>query len=145
MNKRLSDWAEYIKDKRLNLMSEDELCYIDVPIPLNKEEEIFIQDTLINHGAIPLHELEIGKTYIGFCRNASEAIWQGDRFVYQRFKWGTTFPDTINHFQNDDGYDVFVPVRLKAIDNKFDKSVADSITKTGKQLMEKLLSEEIDK
>jgi hypothetical protein len=145
MNKRLSDWAEYIKDKRLNLMSEDELCYIDVPIPLNKEEEIFIQDTLINHGAIPLHELEIGKTYIGFCRNASEAIWQGDRFVYQRFKWGTTFPDTINHFQNDDGYDVFVPVRLKAITNKFDKSVADSITKTGNQLMEKLLSEEIDK
>jgi hypothetical protein len=113
MNKRLSDWAEYIKDKRLNLMSEDELCYIDVPIPLNKEEEIFIQDTLINHGAIPLHELEIGKTYIGFCRNASEAIWQGDRFVYQRFKWGTTFPDTINHFQNDDGYDVFVPIKLK--------------------------------
>lgn len=145
MNKRLSDWAEYIKDKRLNLMSSDELCYIDVPIPLNKEEEIFIQDTLINHGAIPLHELEIGKTYIGFCRNASEAVWQGDRFVYQRFKWGTTFPDTINHFQNDDGYDVFVPVRLKAITNKFDKSVADSITKTGNQLMEKLLSEEIDK
>ena len=145
MNKRLSNWAEYIKDKRLNLMSSDELCYMDVPVPLNKEEEIFIQDTLINHGAIPLHELEIGKTYIGFCRNASEAVWQGDKFVYQRFKWGTTFPDTINHFQNDDGYDVFVPVRLKAITNKFDKSVADSITKTGKQLMEKLLSEEIDK
>ena len=145
MNKRLSYWAEYIKDKRLNLMSLDELCYIDVPIPLNKEEEIFIQDTLINHGAIPLHELEIGKTYIGFCRNASEAVWDGDRFVYQRFKWGTTFPDTINHFQNDDGYDVFVPVRLKATTNNFDKSVADSITKTGNQLMEKLLSEEIDK
>lgn len=141
MCERLNRWADIINNKSLNLMSDDELSWINVPKPLNKEEEIFIQDTLINNGAIPLHNLEVGKTYVGFCRNASEAIWQGEKFVYQRYKWGTTYPEEINHFQNDDGYDVFVPVRLKAISNKFDKSIADSITETGKQLMENLLTE----
>ena len=130
MCERLNRWADIINNKSLNLMSDDELSWINVPKPLNKEEEIFIQDTLINNGAIPLHNLEVGKTYVGFCRNASEAIWQGEKFVYQRYKWGTTYPEEINHFQNDDGYDVFVPVRLKAITNKFDKAFADRITET---------------
>jgi hypothetical protein len=130
MCERLNRWADIINNKSLNLMSDDELSWINVPKPLNKEEEIFIQDTLINNGAIPLHNLEVGKTYVGFCRNASEAIWQGEKFVYQRYKWGTTYPEEINHFQNDDGYDVFVPVRLKAITNKFDKAIADRITET---------------
>ena len=58
-------------------------------------------------------KMEVGKTYIGTCRNASEAVWQGDHFIYQRYKWGSTFPEKINHFQNDDGYDVFVPIKLK--------------------------------
>ena len=130
MCERLNRWADIINNKSLNLMSDDELSWINVPKPLNKEEEIFIQDTLINNGAIPLHNLEVGKTYVGFCRNSSEAIWQGEKFVYQRYKWGTTYPEEINHFQNDDGYDVFVPVRLKAITNKFDKAIADRITET---------------
>ena len=130
MCERLNRWADIINNKSLNLMSDDELSWINVPKPLNKEEEIFIQDTLINNGAIPLHNLEVGKTYVGFFRNASEAIWQGEKFVYQRYKWGTTYPEEINHFQNDDGYDVFVPVRLKAITNKFDKAIADRITET---------------
>ena len=63
--------------------------------------------------AIPLHLLETGKTYIGFCRNASEAVWLGDKFEYMRTKFGSTFTEKINHFQNDDGYDVFVPVKVK--------------------------------
>lgn len=109
----LIEWADAIKNKKLNLMTDEELCYIDIPPCHNKEEEIFVQTKLIEQGAIPLHLLETGKTYIGFCRNASEAVWLGDKFEYMRTKFGATFPEKINHFQNDDGYDVFVPVRMK--------------------------------
>ena len=84
-----------------------------VPVCKNNDEEELVQKTLINHGALPLHELRVGETYIGTCRNASEAMWNGEKFVYQRYKWGTAYEEEINHFQNDDGYDVFVPVRLK--------------------------------
>lgn len=110
---RLIEWADAIKDKKLNLMTEEELSYMDVPACNNKEEETFVQTKLIEQGAIPLHLLETGKTYIGFCRNASEAVWLGDKFEYMRTKFGTTFPENINHFQNDDGYDLFVPVKVK--------------------------------
>lgn len=79
----------------------------------NTEEEKFVQNELIKRGAIPLNQLEIGKTYIGSCRNASEAVWQGEKFIYQRHKFGFTFPEEINHFQNDNGFDVFVSIKIK--------------------------------
>ena len=112
---RLLKWAEFL-DKKLGeqgKIDEELLCYIDVPICFNKDEETFLQNTLIKHGAIPLNELEVGKTYIGTCRNASEAVWLGDKFEYMRTKFGSTFPEKINHFQNDDGFDVFVPIKVK--------------------------------
>ena len=56
---------------------------------------------------------KVGKTYIGECRNASEAVWLGDKFEYQRYKFGETFPEKINHFEDDNGYDLFVPLREK--------------------------------
>ena len=64
-------------------------------------------------GAIPKTQLEVGKTYIGSCRNASEATWKGDHFTYKRYKFGNTFEEDINHFEDDDGYDLFVPIKLK--------------------------------
>jgi hypothetical protein len=94
-------------------MTDEELSWIEVPRCQNKDEEKFVQDILIKCGAIPLDKLEVGKIYVGFCRNAGEAVWQGEKFVYQRYKWGTTSEEEINHFQNDDGYDVFVPVKVK--------------------------------
>jgi hypothetical protein len=35
----------------------------------------------------------------------------GEVFEYQRYKFGCTFPETINHFEDDNGYDLFVPIR----------------------------------
>lgn len=67
---------------------------------------------LIKLGAIPKSELIVGRTYKGFCRNASEAVWDGERFTYQRTKFGCTFPEKINHFEDDNGYDLFTPVFL---------------------------------
>lgn len=112
---RLLKWAEFLDKKfgEQGKIDEENLCYIDIPLCFNKDEETFLQNTLIKHGAIPLHELVVGNSYIGTCRNSNEAVWLGDKFEYTRTKFGTTFQDEINHFQNDDGYDVFVPIKLK--------------------------------
>jgi hypothetical protein len=108
-------WAEFLNNKfgENGKFDEETICYLTVPVCQTKEEEKFVQDTLIAHGAIPLDRLEVGKTYIGECRNADEAVWLGDKFEYQRYEFGYRFPEEINHFQNDDGYDVFVPIKVK--------------------------------
>lgn len=65
---------------------------------------------LIRCGAIPKNELIKGCTYIGTCRNADKAVWNGEKFVYKRTKFNMTFDELINHFEDDDGYDLFVPL-----------------------------------
>ena len=60
---------------------------------------------------IPKSELEVGKEYPGHCRNASKAIWNGKVFQYTRRKFGSEFLEEINHYEDDDGYDVFVPIK----------------------------------
>ena len=113
ISERILKWAEYM-DSNFDIICENDIYYInDIPCCKNKKEEEFVQNTLIKHGAIPLQNMNIGETYIGFCRNSSEAIWQGDHFIYQRTKFGITFPEKINHFQNDNGFDVFVPIKIK--------------------------------
>lgn len=54
-------------------------------------------------------DLVIGQKYCGICRNSYEAIWNGEKFEYKRYKFGFFYDDTINHYEDDDGYDVFVP------------------------------------
>lgn len=90
--------------------------FIPEPPILEKElYEKYVIPNFIRCGAIPKNKLEIGKTYIGNCRNANEAVWLGDYFEYQRYKFGYTYPEKIKHFEDDDytGTDVFVPIRLK--------------------------------
>lgn len=88
--------------------------YIHVPIMRNKEDyEKYVVKNFIRCGAIPKKDLVIGKTYIGSCRNASEAVWLGEQFEYDRYKFGFTFKEKINHFEDDNGYDLFVPLYEK--------------------------------
>ena len=90
----------------------------DVPRVSAEEYESVIVPNLIRCGAIPKSELEVGATYKGSCRNSSEATWTGTEFKYRRYKWGSYYTDTINHFQDDDGYDVFVPIeKIKDVDS----------------------------
>jgi len=58
---------------------------------------------------IPKSELKTGQLYLGHCRNSDMAVWNGNRFEYQRYKFGDIFKEEINHFEDDSGYDVFVP------------------------------------
>ena len=88
----------------------------DIPsIPIVNEEDYknIIIPNIIRCGGIPKDKLEIGKTYIGSCRNASEATWNGEKFTYIRHKFETSYPEDINHFEDDNGYDLFVPIKLK--------------------------------
>jgi hypothetical protein len=48
---------------------------------------------------------------LGYCRNSNKAKWTGTEFVYDRCKFGMWYEDSVNHFEDDDGYDVFVPIK----------------------------------
>jgi hypothetical protein len=56
---------------------------------------------------IPKEELIVGKMYRGRCRNASEALWDGEVFWYWREKFGFRFEESIHCPEDDDVYDVF--------------------------------------
>lgn len=85
----------------------------EIPIVDENTYNNVIIPNLIRCGAIEKNKLIIGVTYIGNCRNTDEAIWNGKCFEYERYKWGTTYTDEINHFEDDDGYDLFVPIKEK--------------------------------
>lgn len=72
---------------------------------LSKEEQ------LIADRAIPKKDLIHGVWYKGRCRNAPVAIWDEKKevFRYIRFKFVDFFSETINHFEDDNGYDLFFP------------------------------------
>ena len=61
---------------------------------------------------IAKNDLVVDKSYLGICRNANVAKWNGEQFEYQRTKFGSTFTEKINHFEDDNGYDVFVPFEI---------------------------------
>lgn len=90
---------------------EDEHDIPDIP---KVSSEVYTQEiipNLIRCGAIPKSQLIEGKTYIGACRNTTKAVWNGSCFEYDRYKFGTTYLDHINHFEDDDGYDLFTPIQ----------------------------------
>ena len=82
-----------------------------IPILDDETYQKHIVPNIIRCGGIPKSELEKGATYLGDCRNASKAIWNGEKFVYVRNKFGITFNEKINHFEDDEGYDVFIPIK----------------------------------
>ncbi len=60
---------------------------------------------------IPTDELVHGAYYEGDCRNAFVARWNANeqQFYYTRYKYGTTFTDTIAHISFTTRFDVFAP------------------------------------
>ncbi len=67
---------------------------------------------ILRLGGIQKDKLELAETYLGVCRNAGRAVWTGEGFMYTRYKFGSTYTETIPHFQDDPGdwSDVFLPV-----------------------------------
>ena len=83
----------------------------ELPITTPELYQKYVIPNFIRCGAIPKDKLVVGKTYFGSCRNADKAIWLGDKFEYTRNKFGASYQEKINHFEDDDGFDLFVPIR----------------------------------
>ena len=124
LNKKISQIKEKVKEEKDNYIKNiikrfeelepfnDNIERIPSLPVIDKEiYDTYVVPNLIRCGAIPKDKLEVGCMYLGDCRNASKAIWNGEVFIYKRTKFGYTFDEDINHFQDDDGYDVFVPIK----------------------------------
>jgi hypothetical protein len=87
----------------------------DVPNLPNPLTEFYIQ-RLIQLGAIPLDDLVDGQWYYGNYRNSTLCRWDADKKLFHllRYKFGYRW-DTCNHFQHDDGYALFVPLRIATV------------------------------
>jgi hypothetical protein len=97
----------------------------DVPdLPKVDEDEWreFYVPKLIELGAIPKKDLIHGQVYIGKHRNANVQRWnhETNRFDHMRFKFGWR-EDVCNHFEDDDGFALFVPIRLGTEDDWNDR------------------------
>lgn len=96
-----------------------ELPYCDIP---NYKDKEFYQKKvvplIVALGAIPKDQLQVSHWYEGTCRNSSKAQWDGKKFWYKRYKWGSTYNDDIDHFDSDTDFDVFIPFKeIKCKDN----------------------------
>lgn len=85
----------------------------DLPQVDEKEWEEFYVPKLIEYGAIAKKDLIHNQIYIGNHRNTSVARWNQhtNKFDYMRFKFGWR-EDVCNHFEDDDGFALFVPIKL---------------------------------
>lgn len=111
---KLKSYTQHLLESYPNLKPFKEVWNIpEIPIVDKQTYNEIVIPNLIRCGAIPKKDLVIGQTYIGKCRNATEAVWNGSRFTYQRYKFGFTYPEDINHFEDDNGSDLFVPIKLK--------------------------------
>jgi hypothetical protein len=107
-NNRLRDTIEYFSNLK-PFTSPDDIP--DVPVVDAETYQSVIIPNIIRCGAIPKKDLKVGTIYLGNCRNTTKAKWTGTEFVYNRCKFGMWYEDSINHFEDDDGYDVFVPIK----------------------------------
>jgi hypothetical protein len=89
--------------------------------PFQKAEDVpelpvmndFYINRLIQLGAIPKDELIDGEWYYGEYRNANLGKWNAktEKFDHYRYKF-SWIEDNCNHFQDDNGFALFVPLRL---------------------------------
>lgn len=80
-----------------------------IPKELTQEEI----EQLIKNGMIPKNELIDQNIYLGSCRNSEIAIWDKEKqcFIYNRNKFGEIFEEEIKHPEDDNGFDIFIPIR----------------------------------
>lgn len=104
---KIREYWEKELPKFINPEDVPELPRVD-----EKEWKEFYVPKLIRAGAIPKKDLIIDQYYIGEHRRATVAKWDGNEFIYNRTKFNQTFEDKCNHFEDDDGFALFVPVRI---------------------------------
>ena len=80
------------------------------------------KEILLEIGGILKEDLKHCQYYIGVCRNSNVAKWDANRqkFIHLRTKFGKTFAEEINHPEDDDGFDLFIP--YEEIPNHWDSN-----------------------
>ena len=87
----------------------------DVPtLPRNLTD--FHINILIDCGAVTKEKLEIDKWYYGDYRNSSFGKWDGKKFNIIRSSYDQNYWDSCFHFQDDDGFALFTPLREATLD-----------------------------
>jgi hypothetical protein len=88
-----------------------------------EEWKSFYVVKLIEAGAIPKGLLKDGAYYLGDHRRATVAQWRAaeGQFTYMRSKFGRVYEDCCNHFEDDDGYSLFVPI-MEATEEQFKRN-----------------------
>jgi len=82
-------------------------------IKLPKPIPYAIYNELYKKGIIAKKDLRKNTYYRGKCRNASVALWNGFEFIYVRTKFGSSFNEDIKHPEDDNEYDLFIPLRIE--------------------------------
>lgn len=103
---------KYTEIEKFDEHSIERINHLPDPIPTELYEELF------SKGVLRKEELKKGNFYYGTCRNASVAKWDGEKFIYIRYKFGTYFLEDINHLSDDNGYDLFVPIKEVELESK---------------------------
>ena len=112
---------EQIREERKKKVKEywENLPKINTPRDVPDLPKVDIQEwkdyyvpKLIEAGAIGKKDLIEGQYYIGNHRRANVAKWNGKEFIYNREKFGNVFEDKCNHFEDDDGFALFVPIGI---------------------------------
>lgn len=88
---------------------------LDVP-PLNlrgEDHEKYVIPALIRNGAIPKKDLKDGHFYYGEWRRGNFAVWdKGENtFKIWRNKWNKWYLDKGNHFEDDNNFALFIPIK----------------------------------
>jgi hypothetical protein len=92
---------------KIDKFDEDNIWSMKLPKPI--PGDLYME--LYRKGILPKKDLKKGKYYFGKCRNADAALWNGYVFIYMRTKFGHKFTEEINHLEDDDGFDLFVPLK----------------------------------
>jgi len=117
--RKLKEDQEYAR-KFKEQIDENIKTYWEELKPFQKAEDVpnlpkmddFYKNRLIELGAIPKNELEDGVWYYGNYRNTDLGKWdfKTQKFGHWRHKFGWIW-DTCNHFEDDNGFALFVPLR----------------------------------
>lgn len=93
---------------KIETFDDDTVYQIKLPQPV----PFGMYNELYRKGIIAKKDLKKNTYYRGKCRNAKVALWNGFEFVHMRYKFGY-YIDSVNHLEDDNGYDLFVPVRIE--------------------------------
>jgi hypothetical protein len=90
----------------------------ELPKADEKTWKEFYIPKLIAAGAIPKKDLINNQIYIGKHRNTTVARWneETNKFDHMRYKFGW-MEDDCNHFEDDDGFALFIPIKLGTEDD----------------------------